>query len=321
MQITKGVIKSAVKTVIYGPEGIGKSTLASKWPDPLFIDTEGSTRQMDVARLPTPETWQDILEEVKYVYQHPDICKTLVVDTADWAEMFCAEKTFNGLGIESPGYGKGYQMLADAFRELLKELDKVIAAGIHVVVTAHAAMRKFEQPDEMGSYDRWEMKLQKKTAPIVKEWADMVLFCNYKTIVVNVDGQGAAKGKNKAMGGERVMYATHHNCWDAKNRYGLPDQVPMSYDSISSVIGDIPKPEPKWKKMQDAMEKDGVELFDLQNLVGIKGWAASTTDIKDYSTDLIDFLLGDWEKVKEKIKEIKNKTEVPFEVEEENANG
>ena len=166
-----------------------------------------------------------------------------------------------------------------------------------------------------------EMKLQKKTAPIVKEWADMVLFCNYKTIVVNVDGQGAAKGKNKAMGGERVMYATHHNCWDAKNRYGLPDQMPMSYDSISFAIGDIPKPEPKWKKMQDVMEKDGVELFDLQNLVGIKGWAASTTDIKDYSADLIDLLLGDWEKVKEKIKEIKDKTEVPFEVEEENANG
>jgi GTPase SAR1 family protein len=313
MQITRGKIPSAIKTVIYGPEGIGKSTFASKFPDPLFIDTEGSTKQMDVARLPTPKTWTDILDEVKYVYQHPECCKTLVVDTADWAEMLCVEKIFDGQGIESPGYGKGYQMLADAFRELLQELEKVIAAGIHVVLTAHAAMRKFEQPDEMGAYDRWEMKLQKKTAPIVKEWADMVLFCNYKTTVVNVDGQGATKGKNKVFGGERVIYTTHHNCWDAKNRFGLDDRIPMEFESISSVIGgDIEKPKQKWQILEEKMNADGVDEFDLQNLVGLRGWALSTDEISSYSSELLDFLLGDWEKVKVKIAEIKGKEEVPF---------
>jgi GTPase SAR1 family protein len=313
MQITRGKIPSAIKTVIYGPEGIGKSTLASKFPDPLFIDTEGSTKQMDVARLPAPKTWTDILNEVKYVYQHPECCKTLVVDTADWAEMLCVEKIFDGQGIESPGYGKGYQMLADVFRELLQELEKVIAAGIHVVLTAHAAMRKFEQPDEMGAYDRWEMKLQKKTAPIVKEWADMVLFCNYKTTVVNVDGQGATKGKNKVFGGERVIYTTHHNCWDAKNRFGLDDRIPMEFESISSVIGgDIEKPKQKWQILEEKMNADGVDEFDLQNLVGLRGWALSTDEISSYSSELLDFLLGDWEKVKVKIAEIKGKEEVPF---------
>ncbi len=105
-----------------------------------------------------------------------------------------------------------------------------------MVLTAHAKMRKFEQPDEMGAYDRWEMKLSKGVAPMVKEWADMVLFCNYKTMVVNVDGQGAQKGKNKAQGGRRVMHTTHHSCWDAKNRYGLPDEVPFEYDSIRHII-------------------------------------------------------------------------------------
>lgn len=313
MQITRGKIPSAIKTVIYGPEGIGKSTLASKFPDPLFIDTEGSTKQMDVARLPTPKTWTDILDEVKYVYQHPECCKTLVLDTADWAEMLCAEKIFDGHGIESPGYGKGYQMLADAFREVLQELEKVITAGIHVVLTAHAAMRKFEQPDEMGAYDRWEMKLQKKTAPIVKEWADMVLFCNYKTTVVNIDGQGATKGKNKVFGGERVMYTTHHNCWDAKNRFGLDDKIPMEFKSISSVIGgDLEKPKQKWQVLKEKMNADGVDEFDLQNLVGLRGWALSTDEISSYSSELLDFLLGDWEKVKVKIAEIKGKEEVPF---------
>lgn len=317
MQITKGRILSPIKTVIYGPEGIGKSTLASCFPDPVFIDTEGSTRQMDVARLPVPETWQDVLDEVKYVYQHPECCKTLVIDTADWAEILCSKKLFGDNGIESPGYGKGYVMLAEEFQKLLSELEEVIKAGIHVVLTAHAAMRKFEQPDEMGAYDRWEMKLQKKTAPLVKEWADMVLFCNYKTTVVNVDGQGAQKGKNKVFGGERVMYTSHHNCWDAKNRFGLESPLPMEFGSIAALFGDIPKPVPKWQQLQELMEKDGIDLFDMQNLVQIKGWASSLDPIETYSNDLLDFLIRDWEKVKTVIAEVKNKEEIPFEEDKE----
>ena len=71
---------------------------------------------------------------------------------------------------------------------------------------------------------------------MVKEWADMVLFANYKTMVVNVDGQGVQKGKNKAQGGKRVMYTTHHSCWDAKNRYSLPDEVPFTYESIRQIL-------------------------------------------------------------------------------------
>lgn len=317
MTITRGIIPSAVKTLIYGAEGIGKTTLASKFPDPVFIDTEGSTKRLDVARLPTPESWDQIINEVKYVYQHPECCKTLVIDTADWAEILCIKNLFGDMGIESPGYGKGYVMLAEKFQDLLTELDKVIVAGIHVVMTAHAQMRKFEQPDEMGAYDRWELKLQKKTAPLVKEWADMVLFCNYKTIVVNVDNQGVQKGKNKAMGGERVIYTTHHNCWDAKNRFNLPDQLPMNYESISSVIGEPEKPKPKWQLLVELMEKDGVHEFDLQNLAGIKGWTSSLEPIENYSSELIDFIMTEWEKVKEKIAEIKNETEIPFEVEGE----
>ena len=86
MEIIKGKIKKAKKVVIYGPEGIGKSTFASKFPDPVFIDTEGSTNDMDVARLPRPTSWIMLLEELQYVEKNPGVCKTLVIDTIDWAE-------------------------------------------------------------------------------------------------------------------------------------------------------------------------------------------------------------------------------------------
>lgn len=239
MQITRGVIPKAKKVVIYGPEGIGKSTLASRFPDPVFIDTEGSTAHMDVARLTSPSSWQMLKASVEEVKRDPSCCKTLVIDTADWAEKLCIDQVCaekHVTGIEDFGYGKGYVYVREEFGRLLNLLTDITDAGVNVVITAHAMMRKFEQPDELGAYDRWELKLSKQCAPLVKEWADMVLFCNYKTIVVNVDNKGAQKGKNKAQGGRRVMYTTHHSCWDAKNRFGLPEELPMEYEPISHLF-------------------------------------------------------------------------------------
>lgn len=252
MDIIKGKIPCAKKVVIYGPEGIGKSTLASCFPDPVFSDTEGSTNSMDVARFPKPSSWQMLKDQIAYVKANPACCKTYVIDTIDWAEQMCVESIcaqHQKKGIEDFGYGNGYVYVKEEFGRFLNSLSEVVEKGVNVVLTAHAQMRKFEQPDELGAYDRWELKLGKKTSsqtsPLVKEWADMLLFCNYKTIVVNVDGQGAQKGKNKAQGGRRVMYTSHHACWDAKNRYGLPDELPMEYSAIAHVIEQSDAPAPK----------------------------------------------------------------------------
>lgn len=234
MNITYGYIQEAQKVVIYGPEGIGKSTFAAQFPEPLFIDTEGSTKRLNVARLPAPDTWEEIGEEINYVRNNPAICKTLVIDTADWAERLCEASVCAKAKkhtIEDFGYGKGYTYLSNEFAGLLKQLNAVIRAGINVVIVAHAKLRKFEQPDELGAYDRWELKLSKFVAPMLKEWADAVLFANYKTYTVKTDND-----KYKAAGGERVMYTAHHPCWDAKNRYGLDAETRFSYEVIRQHI-------------------------------------------------------------------------------------
>ena len=238
MKITRGVEHKPVKVLIYGPEGIGKTTFASQFPEPVFIDTEGSTARMNVARLPKPNNWTELLEEVWWVIREKP-CKTLVIDTLDWAEKLEIQDLLERNGkksIEAFGYGKGYIMSAEEIQNFLHILDKVIEAGMHVVLTAHAQIRKFEQPDEMGAYDRYELKLGNKTgsrtSPIVKEWADMVLFANYKTYAIK-DGN-----KVKATGGKRVMYTSHHPCWDAKNRFGLPEEMEFDYANIKHCIED-----------------------------------------------------------------------------------
>lgn len=238
LNITRGVVPKAQKVVVYGPEGIGKTTLAAQFPDPLFVDVEGGSSHMDVARAEAPRSWAALLSTVDAVRAERP-CATLVVDTADWAERLCAESICAKRkwdSIETPGYGKGYTELAEEFGRLLDKLTEVAEAGVNVVLAAHAAMRKFEQPDEAAPYDRWELKLQKKVAPLVKEWADAVLFLNYKTIVETVGEGFAAKGK--ARGGKRVMFASHHACWDAKNRWGLPDESPLSFEPIAPHVTD-----------------------------------------------------------------------------------
>ena len=293
MKITRGRVKKALKIVLYGPEGIGKSTLAAQFPGAVFIDTEGSTKEYDVARFPAPTSWQMLLDEVAEVKKNPQICRTLVIDTADWAEAACFAHVISAgqvKSIEDFGYGKGYVKAKEEFGKLLNELTEVVNAGVNVVVTAHAAMRKFEQPDEMGSYDRWEMKLytSQKTniAALLKEWADMVLFANYKTFAV----KDKNSNKAKAQGGQRVMYTTHHPCWDAKNRHGLPDELDLVFACIAHIFGKAasaptePKP---IDQLRALMAEAGITDAQLQKVVAEKGHYPADAAIDTYEDRFI----------------------------------
>lgn len=239
--ITAGPRYVPFKVVLYGPEGIGKSTFAAKFPNPLFIDTEDSTTTMDVRRFQKPQTWTELLHMIDYVKTHQDVCSTLIIDTADWAERLCEQAICmagHKASIEDFGYGKGYTMAAEEFGKLLDMLsDLMNSAKINIVLTAHSVIRKFERPDEMGAYDRYELKLGNKAgskcSALVKEWCDILLFANYKEIVSEVNG------KKKAQGGRRVMYTNHHPCWDAKNRIGLDDELPFDFTELENIIIDF----------------------------------------------------------------------------------
>ena len=209
---------------------------------------------MDVARVdPPPASWTALLETVKeFLREGAGDFGTLVLDTADWAEQLCVKHVCaknQKEGVEDFSYGKGYTYVAEEFGRLLNLLSQVVSGGANVVVLAHAKMRKFEQPDELGAYDRWELKLSKQVAPLVKEWSDMLLFANYKTMVVT---KGEGKNlKAKAQGqGKRVLYTTHHACWDAKSRHGLADELPLDFGQIAHCIpaglaAPVPVPAPE----------------------------------------------------------------------------
>ena len=257
LSITRGPRLRALGVVLYGPEGIGKSTLASQFPSPIFIDLEHGTDTMDIARTDTPKTFNDVLTLMTMILEEDEF-KTVVIDTADKLEQLITAHVLEAHhlnSIEDAGYGKGYTYIAEEFVRFLRKCGELIDAGKNVVIVAHAMMRKFEQPDEMGAYDRWELKLSKKAAPLVKEWADMVLFLNYKTTVVTDE---KTKSK-KARGGKRVMYATHHPAWDAKNRFGLDDELDMDFDSIRQCFVEPPKAPDIYTQIRTKLDEGGVK--------------------------------------------------------------
>ena len=357
MQITRGRKARAQKVVIYGPEGIGKSTFAAQFPEPVFIDTEGSTDNMDVARLDKPTSWAMLKNEIAFIKANSDACKTLVIDTIDWAEQLavsyvCSQHQKNG--IEDFGWGKGYTYVQEEIGRLLNSLSELVDIGINVVLTAHAQIKKFEQPDEMGAYDRYELKLgqktSSKTAPLVKEWADMVLFANYKTLVMTTDD-----GKKKAQGGERVIYTNHRPAWDAKNRHGLPDQLPFDFGSIAHIFNNPaptpqtqaevqqapisetlntiaeeikqeresakqPQPQPKTTSLLpqaliDLMTPHNVTESELQDVAYIRGHFPMGTPIENFPSNYWDMIVANWDATLDVIQnQVRTTPKMPFTV-------
>lgn len=305
LTINSGKISRAVKTVIYGTEGVGKSTLASQFPGPLFIDVEGGTAQMDVRRIEKPDTWDELLNIVKEVAVTPNICQTLILDTADYAEGMCIEhilRKYNQKSIESFGYGKGYTFISEEWQRLMDAFNKVIAAGINVTIIAHATQRKIELPDQTGSFDHWELKVSKKVAPLLKEWADLLLFLNYKTYVVTTESNS-----KKAQGGKRMMYTTHNPVYDAKNRNGLPDEMELSFDGIAKLFEQTaPKTQSPFERLSELMSEAGIEEYELRDFIVSRGKQSAETPVSDYPAEFVQgYCLKYWDKIKQSIKQTK----------------
>ena len=355
-KINTGVVKTPLKVIIYGTEGVGKTTLASKFPKPLFIDAENGSGALNVARYPYPTSWQMLMSEVQEFLKNPQGYKTLVIDSIDWAEakaveMICAGMKVNG--IEDIGWSKGYIYLNEEMGRLLNLLTEVINRDVNVVLIAHMVIRTITKPEETGSYDRYELKLKQakngNNCQLVKEWADLILFCNYREFLV----ADKTTGKKKATGGkERIMYTEHTATWDAKNRFGLPEVLPLDFAPIAHLFSDnyerkvteqIKKPvvnatttvqqdthvsiDSTWqpipytseeeaimaelpKALTDLMRSKQVHPSEIQAAVGQKGYFTSDTPIKNYDPEFIQgCLIGAWPAVMELIQ---TERDLPF---------
>jgi hypothetical protein len=237
MKITRGVRQTAKRVIAYGVEGIGKSTLASQFPNAVVLDTEDGTNHLDVARV-SVSSWMDLEGALHELIRDNQGFKTVVIDSIDWAERLLIDhllKKANKRSIEDFGFGKGYTMVAESVGRLLAVCDSLIDQGVNVVMVGHSTVKRVSPPDMDEGYDRYELKLTKQSGPLVKEWADCILFANYRTkLVAGEDGRTRAKG-----GRERVLHTERTAAFDAKNRYGLAQELPMTIEALAPLFAGV----------------------------------------------------------------------------------
>lgn len=234
-KITTGRVDKPLRTVLYGVDGVGKTTFAAGAPKPLFIGAEDGTAQLDVARF-APGSWAELKSLVETLATEAHEYKTLVLDSIDWAEPLClADVCARGgkKSIEDFGFGKGYVQAVGEWRGLLETIDVLREKrGMGVVLIGHAKIKSKTEPDLETSYDRYQLKAHEKTADLIREWADLVAFANYEKIVRKTD-DGKARATSS---GARIMHTEYSAAFDAKNRLGLPPRLPLSYADLQDAI-------------------------------------------------------------------------------------
>ena len=242
--VTTGKTSKPPRLLIYGTEGIGKSTLASLAPNPIFVPTEDGLDEIDCAKFPLCENYAQFAGALESVIVEEHDYGTVVVDSADWLERLifdcvCTDSNVKNIELAAGGYGKGYGAALNYWRDVLAMLDACRAKGMIVIVLAHAQVEKFDDP-ESQSYDRYSPRLHKKTSgPLLVEWADAVLFAARRHRIA-VDDNGPKKRTRAtpigADGGDRVLRCVGGPTCVAKNRYGLPEEIPLTWDALMSAM-------------------------------------------------------------------------------------
>lgn len=232
MAITLSDIKRNIagppRLVIYGVPGIGKTTLAAQAPSPIILPVEDGLGQLDVPSFPQPGSYADVNDAIAALLNEQHDYSSFVLDSLDTLEPLLWQhvcSTHGKQSIEDFGYGKGYVAAAAEWRNLLAGFDALRAKGMAVVLIAHSAVVRFESP-ETDPYDRYQLRLDKRADAIVCDWADAVLFANYKTTAVTSGPKGSERRRGVG-NGERVLHTVERPAWRAKNRYAMPAQIPI----------------------------------------------------------------------------------------------
>ena len=236
--ITKGREAQPPRIMIYGSEGVGKSTFAALAPNPVFVQTEDGLSESDCSKFPLAKSFDDVVLQLQAVRDEQHDYGTVVIDSLDWLERLVWDRVCADYGVKSiekadGGYGKGYVHALTYWRQIVSLLNDIRARkGMAVILIAHAAVERFEDP-EHAAYDRYTPRLHKKACSLVCEWVDAVLFASRRMRVDSTTGKAAPVG---ADGGERILRTNGSPACIAKNRFGLPTELPLSWSAFVEAL-------------------------------------------------------------------------------------
>lgn len=240
--ITTGRRPKPPKLFIYGPGGIGKTTLASSIPGVVLMPIEEGSDTLDVPRLPKPHNFAEVREQMVALCNEPHDFTAVAFDSVTRLEGLiwqAVAQDANVSAISDIGYGKGYAAALDRWREFLAACDYLSAKrGVAIVLIGHADVKRYDNP-ATESYDRYQPRLHKDAWPLLHEWSDAVLFLNHR-VYVDTKDVGFNKERSRAVGtGDRIMHTEERPAFIAKNRYRLPPEMPIAWAPLAEGIAKV----------------------------------------------------------------------------------
>ncbi len=232
--VTNGKQSQPPRIMIYGSEGVGKSTFAASAPKPIFIQTEDGLSEIDTSKSPLRTTFDEVILQLQAVRDEEHDYATVVIDSLDWLERLIWDRVCADYGVKSiekadGGYGKGYTHALTYWRQVVKLLNDIRSKrNMAIILVAHAKVERFEDP-EHPAYDRYTPRLHKAANSLICEWVDAVLFATRRMRVDADTGKAAPVG---ADGGERVLRTNGSPAYSAKNRYSLPSEIALSWQAF-----------------------------------------------------------------------------------------
>jgi len=240
LNVQKGPSAEPLRVIVTGGPGVGKTTFASGAPDVVFLlaSNEGAG-DLDIARIPIG-TWGALRATVRQLATEAHPYRTVVLDTVDAFERLCWEHLTAKAGVDSiekvGGYGKGYVAAVEEQQGLIADLDKLRANRIAVIVLAHTAIKRYDDP-EGSPYDRHALALHKEAVKLWTGWADAVLFAQLDVRIVEGTAKDEkAKGKARDVKPARLLWTEERAAYTAKNRQGLPESIPLSWPAFAAAI-------------------------------------------------------------------------------------
>ena len=227
--------------MVYGPPGIGKSTFASTAPKPIIIPTERRLDQITVAKLPTPKNFAQLYAQVEALDKEEHEYQTIVLDTLDATEVLiwqrvCAEGKCKSIEEFGGGYGKGYTRAREIWTGLLSQLSEM-SERFNVLLLAHSHLKTISDPMLSAAYDLHKIKIHDKSAEIIRQMVDLILFANLDVTLAK-ETTKARKGRG-IISGDRLLWTAPTTGIEAKNRYNLENPMPFEWEALEKAVNDF----------------------------------------------------------------------------------
>jgi hypothetical protein len=234
------------RILIHGQEGVGKTTLAASFPQPVFLQTEdGTPGGLSLASFGPLETYPQVRDAIGALAVEQHDFKTAVVDSIDaletriWSDV-CATRGW--LSIETPGYGKGYVEVDLWWHDILRGLDWLRRErGMIVVLLAHSAIESINDP-RAPAYTSYQLRLHRRARGLVQDEMDVIGFLA-GDLTIKTEDAGFSKTRHRADGGSsRWLHTECKPAFLAKNRYALPPKiaVPKDFDFAATLAPFFP---------------------------------------------------------------------------------